>query len=115
MNIANRQGAGLWPLRSHPHIAGWTAAGTSRSRSRSRLILRSCFFLLVRQFIPDTSTARRWNLLSDASSSAVIKSLDWIPVTATPCPLVPPAHASRPTAFLLLQRKLSGTSDTPPP
>jgi hypothetical protein len=30
----------------------------------------------VKNPIPDTSTARRWNLLSDASSSAAIKSLD---------------------------------------
>ena len=34
--------------------------------------------------IPDASTARRWNLLSDASSSAVIKSLARVSVTASP-------------------------------
>ena len=34
--------------------------------------------------IPDTSTARRWNLLSDASSSAAIRSLDRVSVTASP-------------------------------
>ena len=39
--------------------------------------------------IPDASTARRWNLLSEASSSAAIKSLDRISVTASPA-----AHAA---------------------
>ncbi len=34
--------------------------------------------------IPDTSTVRRWNLLSDASSSAAIRSLERISVTAYP-------------------------------
>jgi hypothetical protein len=38
----------------------------------------------VKNPIPEASTARRWNLLSEASSSAVIKSLDRISVTASP-------------------------------
>jgi hypothetical protein len=38
----------------------------------------------VKNPIPDASTARRWNLLSEASSSAVIKSLEPVSVTAPP-------------------------------
>ena len=41
--------------------------------------------------IPDASTARRWNLLSDASSSAMIKSLARISVKASPRRLRRPA------------------------
>ena len=63
--------------------------------------------------IPDASTARRWNLLSGASSSAVIKSLAWISVTASPAALCR-LPCSRPAAYLLLCRKLSGASITPP-
>jgi hypothetical protein len=44
----------------------------------------------VKNPIPDASTARRWNLLSDASSSAMIKSLARISVKAPPA-----AHAAR--------------------
>jgi hypothetical protein len=45
----------------------------------------------VKNPIPDASTARRWNLLSDASSSAMIKSLARISVKAPP----PAAYAAR--------------------
>jgi hypothetical protein len=38
----------------------------------------------VKNPIPDASTARRWNLLSEASSSSAIKSLARISVTASP-------------------------------
>ena len=61
--------------------------------------------------IPDASTARRWNLLSDASSSAAIKSLARISVTASPrrsCRLPVPA-AGR----VLLRRMLSGPGNAP--
>jgi hypothetical protein len=65
----------------------------------------------VKNPIPDASTARIWSLLSDASSSAVIKSLARISVTAFP----PAAYAAYrpPGRVLLLRRKLSDPGNAP--
>ena len=64
--------------------------------------------------IPDATTARRWNLLSDASSSAV----DQVPgldvghrITRRSCRLT---RRLRPAAFLLLRRKLQSPGKPQP-
>ena len=64
--------------------------------------------------IPDATTARRWNLLSDASSSAAIKSSDRISATALP---TAPAACLAPRGgprSLVLRRNITGPGNAPP-